>query len=209
MSTSQAAAGALAEREPHLVAGAQTLGEQLRGRAAQLAAAPSAGADNAMRVRQRLIAAATARHARAAELTGKLLAAATHAPAAGVLPRPPEDRRLLAWLRDRTNRWLYTPAFEQAMARRWLGSDPFGLRALPDPPPFLAGLPIDRIPAEPLAAALGEFLGQRIELTEHRPDPLATPTAHPRFSPIHYIPLAAAFRPNPGDAAAAASRRAS
>jgi hypothetical protein len=78
----------------------------------------------------------------------------------------PGDGTLVAWLRRLTARPLYTAAFEEMASRRWLGLDPFALRDLPAPPPFLVGVDVLALPAEQVAPFL-----RRISLTRPPPTP--------------------------------------
>ncbi len=158
----RAAAAALADSEPALDAAAGVLAGQLRERSA------AGGPDAGERLRERLAVASRGRVQRAAGLTGRLLAAlgAVDRRVSGVPAAWPADPGLLGWLRGRTHRKLYTRAFEQTLAGRWLGGDPFGLRVLQPPPEFLAGVAVDRLRAEQVAPLL-----RRISLT--RPAPAA------------------------------------
>ncbi|MDH6116824.1 hypothetical protein ABH930_000243 [Kitasatospora sp. GAS204A] len=103
--------------------------------------------------RRRLAAARRGRERRAAELTGRLLARVRRGPAVGDRPTVPTDPQLLDWLRGLTHPALHLPECEDVKAA-WLGADPFGLRELPPPPPFLAGLDLDSLPPEHLAPLL-------------------------------------------------------
>jgi hypothetical protein len=76
----------------------------------------------------------------------------------------PGDGTLVAWLRRLLHQGIYTRTLEETLAWRWLGTDPFGLRHLPGPPPFLAGTDVTGVPA----AHVGAFL-RRISMT--RPVP--------------------------------------
>jgi len=165
----RAAAQALAEYGPELEAAVGVVADQLRGRLVADGEAATAG------LRRRLADARRGRTERAGLLAGRLLALAESvdrsrrsappgAQAGGTGPNPPGPG-LLSWLRARADPGLYTPACEEAMAR-WLGSDPFGQRALPEPPEFLAGVPVSRLPAEHVAPLL-----RRISLTRAPPSP--------------------------------------
>ncbi|WP_133150813.1 hypothetical protein, partial [Frankia canadensis] len=76
-------------------------------------------------------------------------------------PVPAPD--LLAWLRRLLDARLHTPAAERALAG-WLGADVFGLRRLPAPPPFLAGVDLAALPP----AHVGPLL-RRLSLTRAAP----------------------------------------
>jgi len=117
-----------------------------------------------LEVEARLAAAARERARLAERLTESLLARAKPEtlpllPASG----PPMDQR--EWFRAMTGVPLYDLADAQNAAD-WLGSDPFRLRELPAPPPFLADIAIESLPAE----SVGPLL-RRIDLT--RPAPTA------------------------------------
>ena len=162
----RAAAAALADCEPEIEAAAEVMAGQLRQRSAMVA---GRGGDVGAAVRERLAAAGQQRGRRAAELVDKLLtgAGAVDRSQPSAVPGAwPSDPRLLSWLRSRIDRRLHSPAVEQALARRWLGADPFGLRVLPGPPLFLAGVPVTGLPAGHVAPLL-----RRISLT--RPAPTA------------------------------------
>jgi len=102
----------------------------------------------------------------AAELAGRLVGLAGLPGASGVPLRWPTDPTLLAWLRRLTHHNLYTWPFEEALARRWLGGDPYGTRVLPPAPPFLTGLNPHALPPEHVAPFL-----RRISLTRPTPTP--------------------------------------
>jgi hypothetical protein len=155
---------------PELEAAVEVLADQLRGRLVE------SGKDAGAGLRRRLAEARSGRVERARCLAGRLLAAANSVDrsrrsgppgpeTAGVAvpAASPADPGLLSWLRARTHPGLYTPAVEQPLAAR-LGSDPFGLRMLPEPPTFLAGVPVSRLPAEHVAPLL-----RRISMTRRRP----------------------------------------
>jgi hypothetical protein len=78
----------------------------------------------------------------------------------------PGDSTLVTWLRRLTRAPLYTSYFEEMMSRRWLGVDPYGLRDLPPPPPFLAGVDLLALPAGHVAPFL-----RRISMTRPPPRP--------------------------------------
>ncbi len=113
-------------------------------------------------VRARLAAAGEQRRRRAAALVDELMDGATATGPADHLV-PPVDPQLLPWLRSVVHRRLYSPEFE-ALASQWLGTDPFGLRRLPEPPEFLAGVPVRSLPAASVTAFL-----RRISLTRTVP----------------------------------------
>jgi len=119
-------------------------------------------------VRGRLSAARRRRGQGAAELAARLLARVRRGPEAGpVTPgrptTPPGDPHLLSWLRGLTHSALHLLEFEEAQAA-WLGTDPFGLRELPPPPPFLVGVDLSTLPPEHVAPLL-----RRISLTKPVP----------------------------------------
>jgi hypothetical protein len=93
--------------------------------------------------------------------------------AAACLPGPsaaplswPCEPELLDWLRRMTYPGLYTFAAEEQLARRWIGGDIFGCRRAPDPPDFLAGVDLRRIPPRSVAPLL-----RRISMTRPVPRP--------------------------------------
>jgi hypothetical protein len=105
-------------------------------------------------------------HTTASDLARRLVALAVLPGASGAPTQWPGDPVLLAWLRAYINSSLYTWGFEELIARRWIGGDPYALRALPAAPPFLADLPLAALPGHLVAPLL-----RRISLT--RPAPAA------------------------------------
>jgi Glycosyltransferase sugar-binding region containing DXD motif len=81
-------------------------------------------------------------------------------PAGEAIPAP-----TLRWLRRKVGAQVYTPGYEQELARR-IGPDLFGLLRLPPPPPFLAPLDLAALPPAHIAPLLA-----RISLTQPAPAP--------------------------------------
>lgn len=154
----RACVAALDERSAQLDQTAALVADQLRDGAMPPAVDPAAHA----RVRERLASAAHGRRQRAARLADRLLAMAQPAGAPAVAAQRPGDPHL-DWLRATVNEGMYTPGFERTMAA-WLGTDPFRLRALPQPAPFLAGLETATLEPEHVAPLL-----RRISLTQAAP----------------------------------------
>ncbi|MFY1632197.1 TcdA/TcdB catalytic glycosyltransferase domain-containing protein [Solwaraspora sp. WMMB335] len=102
----------------------------------------------------------------AVTLTEQLVGTASLPGATAVpLDWPPEGV-LLDWLRRLTAPALYTTGNEELAARRWFAGDPYGLRVLPAPPPFLAGRDVRALPAGQVAPLL-----RRLSMTRSAPDP--------------------------------------
>ena len=75
------------------------------------------------------------------------------------------DNGVLRWVCDLTGIPAGVPGYGQELARR-MGPDLFGMLALPPPPPFLAGLGPDALPAEHVAPFL-----RRVSMTRPAPAP--------------------------------------
>ncbi|MEV4615652.1 hypothetical protein AB0K43_24125 [Kitasatospora sp. NPDC049258] len=160
----RAAAAVLDLRRPELAAATAELAERLAAALSEEPAVDPVAAPSA--VRERLRAAADRRTRRAARLADRLRSLAHRSPAdpaAPAVPRPPADPVLLAWLREHTHPGLYTEEFEAELAA-WYGTDPFRLRELPPPPPFLHGTDPGTLPPEHLAPLL-----RRLSLTRSAP----------------------------------------
>ncbi|MER8184889.1 hypothetical protein [Kitasatospora sp. NPDC094015] len=116
-------------------------------------------------VEDRLRAAARLRVTRAADLADRVRSLVRPDGGGAAAPRPRADAALAAWLRAHTHPALDTEQFETALAA-WHGTDPFRLRDLPAPPPFLTGTDPAALPPEYLAPLL-----RRLDLTRPAPRP--------------------------------------